>query len=92
MSDSMSDPMISKLVSDLGSVESVYEVFCNSQLSFYEAFNDEEAAMAYVDQMGGLEELSHEVLLTYFDWEAYSLDLMIENRFVKADGFYILIE
>lgn len=57
--------------------------------SYYYGYfdSDTDFAYEYVDMIGGLENVGQDTLETYFDYEAFGRDLVI-NDFSEIDGYY----
>lgn len=60
--------------------------------SYYlvEASNDSQLGEYYLEEIGGVEELSREQLESYFDYEAYGRDIRISGNAIDCDGVYLM--
>ena len=57
------------------------------ELDFVEVSDDEDLAQELIEQMGGLETLSVEILQRYFDFGAYGRDLAINTYSQTSHGY-----
>lgn len=60
--------------------------------SYYlvEASNDSQLGEYFIEEIGGVEELSKEQLESYFDYEAYGRDIRISGNAIDCDGVYLI--
>ena len=57
---------------------------------FYEEMSYEEIAEDYIDNIGGVSNLSKDTLETYFDYDSFGYDLGFEDYLLQCDGYCIM--
>lgn len=81
-------------ISDIAHLKDFLEIYSiddiidnKDDLDFVEAENDEDLVQEMLEQMGGLEVLSVEMLQRYFNFGAYGRDLVISDYSKTSHGY-----